>query len=100
MAETFDPLEQAVLVALAATCRLSMHSHVPVQAVQSKFPKHIRGDVPKSLERLRRRGLCQKHPTGGGITWELTREGLAVARSAMGILPTTRSGEDSPFSNQ
>lgn len=75
------PLDTAALVALASACGFSLHAHVPVNAVQARFPKHLRGEIPKALDRLRRAEKCQKHPTRGGITWELTRDGLQDAQS-------------------
>ena len=84
MTDSLDPFEVAVAVALATACHYSLHRHIPVNAVQSKFPKNLRGDVAKSLEVLRRRGLCQKHPTRGGVTWEISRDGLQFAESTLG----------------
>jgi hypothetical protein len=39
-------------------------------------PKTSKGDIRKGLDKLRRKGLAQKHPTRGGITWNLTKDGL------------------------
>lgn len=73
-------IEQATLKALADGCNYSLNAHVPKEAVTSKFPKHLRGDVKKTLKKLRSKGYCTKHPTGRKTTWQLTPNGLRVAR--------------------
>jgi hypothetical protein len=76
--------EQATLVALAEACHFSLNAHVPVEAVTRKFPKHLRGEAKKSLEKLRRKGYCVEHPTGRNRTWQLTHTGLNVAMTIVG----------------
>jgi len=78
---TLRPIEQATLKALADVCNYSLSAHVPSESVARKFPKHLRGDVKKSLNKLRAKGLCYKHPTGRNITWQLTRSGLRMAQT-------------------
>lgn len=75
------PIEQAALRALADACNYSLHAHVPTEAVTRGVVKHLRGDLIKALKELNRKGLCIKHPTGRNTTWNLTPEGLAVAKS-------------------
>jgi len=76
--------EQATLVALAEACHFSLTAHVPVEAVTHKFPKHLRGDAKKSLEKLRRKGYCIEHPTGRKRTWQLTSIGRNLATTIVG----------------
>jgi len=73
-------MEKAVLLALAHACKYSLGAHPPIEAVTTNFPRNLRGDVKRNLRNLRRRGYCQCHPTRGGQTWQLTPEGLAIAR--------------------
>jgi len=67
-------------MALAECCNLSLAAHVPREAVMSKFPKGVRGDARKALDRLRKGQLCTQHPTRGGTTWQLTLLGLRSAQ--------------------
>lgn len=76
-----SPIEQATLKALADACNFSLSAHVPVEAVTRKFKKHLRGDVKKILKKLRAKGYCVAHPAGRTITWQLTPNGLRVART-------------------
>jgi len=76
MPETLSQADIAVLVALATVCGFSLSAHYPAGLIQKKFPKHLRGEVPKSLKRLRKAGLIQQHPAGHEMTWQLTKGGL------------------------
>lgn len=80
-----SPSEQATLNALADACNWSLHAHVPLQAITRKFAKHLRGDVNKDLRRLRAKGYCFEHPTGRNTTWQLTNNGLTIAKAALSI---------------
>ena len=75
------PMEQAALKALADACNYSLHAHVPTEAVTCRFAKNLRGDVKDTLKELQKRGLCLKHPTGGSTTWQLTLDGLYIAKN-------------------
>jgi hypothetical protein len=74
--EPLSSIERAALNALAEACDFSYSCHPPEHAILCKAPKHLRGDIRKGLDKLRRKGLAQKHPTRGGITWNLTKDGL------------------------
>lgn len=84
---TLSPIEQATLKALSEACNFSLSAHVPIQAVMSKFPKHLRGDVKKTLKKLRAKGYCCEQPTGRNITWRLTLNGLRVAEIDFTVQP-------------
>jgi hypothetical protein len=75
------PMEQAALKALADACNYSLHAHVPTEAVTHRVAKNLRGEVKRALKELRKRGLCLIHPTGRSTTWQLTPEGLTVAKT-------------------
>ena len=75
--------EMAGLQALGAACNYSLSAHVPIQAVRANFRYNIRGGVKKILKKLRAKGLCSKHPTGGDTTWQLTRNGLNILRECL-----------------
>jgi hypothetical protein len=81
---TLSKSEHATLVALAEACHFSLTAHVPVEAVSCRFPKHLRGEAKKCLEKLRRKGYCVEHPTGRNRTWQLTYLGLSVAMTIVG----------------
>jgi len=74
-------MEHATLKALAEACNYSLSAHVPREAVTSKFPKHLRGDVKKCLKKLKSKGFCSAHPTGRNTTYELTINGLNAAQT-------------------
>ncbi len=96
MPPELEPFDTAVLVALAQACNGSLAAHPPIHAIQSRFPKHLRGEVPRSLDRLRRQQYCQKHPTRGEVTWQLTREGLRLAEDIVrGSLEAANTTESS-----
>lgn len=76
-----SPMEQATLKALAEACGFSLNAHVPKEAITCRFPKHLRGDVRKSLKHLKSKGFCYKHPTGRNTTWGLTINGLNQAQT-------------------
>jgi hypothetical protein len=79
-------IQEATLKALADACNFSLAAHVPEQAVTRRFPRNLRGDVKKSLDKLRSKGYCTKHPTGKNMTWQLSRKGLIlVSRSVRSI---------------
>jgi hypothetical protein len=79
-ADDLSQMDQATLFALAAACRQSLHAHVPIEAVSHRLRKDLRGDVKKALKKLRGRGLCQEHPAGGTMTWELSEAGLRLSQ--------------------
>jgi hypothetical protein len=69
------PTEKATLFALYKICGGSLKCHVPMEAIQSKFKKHERHVPKKAISFLLRLGLVNRHPTKGGITFELTKDG-------------------------
>jgi len=74
------PIQKTALVALAHECEWSLSAHPPEESVIRNVPTHLRGDVRKALNQLRRIGLVQKHPTGRNVTWNITQAGLTLAR--------------------
>ena len=62
--------EMAALQALGYACNYSLSAHVPIQAVRKNFKVNVRRGVQKYLDKIRAKGLCQKHPTGGETTWQ------------------------------
>ena len=73
-------LETATLVALFYATGGSIHSHVPKQAVQARFRRHLRGFVPKELKKLVRRGYALRNPRGRQTTYKITVEGISKLR--------------------
>ncbi len=53
----------------------ALKCHVPIEAIQAKFKKHERHVPVKALRILARLGLVVRHPTKGGVTYQLTRIG-------------------------
>jgi hypothetical protein len=79
--EGLSQLDEATLRAVADACNYSLHAHVPIQAITSRFRTDIRGDVKKTLRKLRKKGYCQEHPTFGSKTYNLTELGLVTAKA-------------------
>jgi len=78
-----SPVETATLQALADACNYSLSAHVPKEAITRRAHPNLRGDVKKSLKKLRSKGYCFEHPTGGNMTWQLTQRGLTMARNIL-----------------
>ena len=78
--DAVDKDAQLVLEALLHAAQFSLQAHVPISAVLCKFARDHRGAARKDLIRIARMGLVVKHPTKGGMTWQLTRTGLLLAR--------------------
>jgi len=78
-------IERATLQALAHACNYSLTAHVPIEAVTRNFARHLRGDAKKALKKLRSKGYCIEHPTGRNRTWQLSSEGLRMAKMNIGI---------------
>jgi hypothetical protein len=79
MDESLSPLEEATLRALAEKCNYSIHAHVQIETALRGLPSHLKGDAKKALDKLRRKGYCQAHPTGRSTTYQLTELGLVTA---------------------
>lgn len=74
-------LEQAVFRALIDAVNCSLGAHVPSEAVAKRLAPNLRGEVKKTLRKLRAKGYCIEHPTRGNTTWGLTQNGLILART-------------------
>lgn len=75
MDRKLKPSEIATLKALMSVTDGDLAAHVPLQAIQSKFKKHMRHIPKKALKILCRLGFAIPHPTKGGMTYNITREG-------------------------
>ncbi len=82
--DTLNEVHKAALLTLADACNWSLHAHVPIETVTRKVASHLRGDMKKAIRHLSKKGYCLPHPTGGTITWELTRMGLQTALALVG----------------
>lgn len=75
--------EEATLAALYKACKGSLSAHPPIEAIQSKFKSHERHVPKKAIKILCQFGLAQKHPTRGGITYNLTKLGKEYAETEL-----------------
>ena len=75
-----NQIEVLVLLGLFKATRGSIHAHPPIEAIQSnvkpKFHKHLK----KAVKKLCTKGFILQHKTRGGVTYNLTKEGLNTAR--------------------
>lgn len=82
--------EYHVLMALADKTNCALGAHVSSHAILCKFSRNDRGDAKSSLKSIVKKGLAQRHPTRGEMTFHLTRLGLRVLqrrkRTSEGIL--------------
>jgi hypothetical protein len=76
-----SPIEQAVLKALGDACYWSLSAHVPIEAVTKRIRQNLRGEVKKTLRKLRAKGYCYEHPARRNTTWQLTPLGLATVKT-------------------
>lgn len=79
--ESFKNLSEigkSTLVALVDACSHSVNAHPPVEAVSSKFPTHLRGEIKGEIKNLVRKELAYLHPTGNSRTYGVTKLGLDV----------------------
>lgn len=76
-----SPLEQAVFAALVYVCNCSLSAHVPAEYIAKRLQPNLRGEVKKTLRKLRAKGYCIEHPTSRNTTWQLTQNGLILART-------------------
>lgn len=70
--------ERKVLAEICKATNTSKSSHVPEHAFVKKFPnaKHAR----KALQKLVTQGYVARHPTGGGMTYQMTQTGWEECR--------------------
>jgi len=45
--------------------------HLGEQDLCRGFPSHVKGDIPKALKRLIKKGLINHHPTSYGLQYSL-----------------------------
>lgn len=86
--------EKATLLALYRVCDASLDAHPPIEAIESKFKRHERHVPKKAIKALCRLGLANKHPTGGAMTYNLTREGKVYVETYMKKYLNKRVGEE------
>jgi len=76
VAITLSQIEIAILMAFHQEVGLSTNAHIPLTSVQRHFPKHARGFCRKAIKKVIKKGLVNKHPTSGSLTYSLTPEGV------------------------
>jgi len=74
--ERLSEQEVALLAAIFQETGYSTHKHVPEHAILQHFRRDIRGLMKKPLRRLHSKGYVSKHPTGGEMTYQITRLGI------------------------
>lgn len=71
--------DEAVLLRICGKTKMGLHSHMPAEAFKRGFPgKEDRAQA--SIEKLVKLGYVQKHPTRGGMTYQLTADGRDLCR--------------------
>jgi len=69
-----------VLCIIYLLCDGSTWCHVPLEAIESKVPRHDRGKIKKIIRKLIAKGLIYEKPHGKGRkSFGLTREGVELA---------------------
>jgi hypothetical protein len=75
---------KATLIGLYMCTGGSPNAHVPPQCVESKLESgEARAVYADCLKRLVRKAYATKHPTRGGITYNITACGAEVARKLL-----------------
>lgn len=71
--------DETVLIRVCGKTKMSTHNHMPAEAFKRGFPgKEDRAQ--ESLEKLIKLGYVQRHPTRGGMTYQLTNAGRDLCR--------------------
>jgi hypothetical protein len=73
--------EVTVLISICKAVRMSKAAHVPEEAFIRKFSDAR--EVKKALKDLVSAGYVKKHPTSGGMTYDLTGDGIRLCRGAL-----------------
>jgi len=66
----FTDLEKTLLSKMLFDGRIGGR-HLGEQDVCRGLPSHVKGDVPKSLKKLIKKGLVNNHPTSYGVQYSL-----------------------------
>ena len=83
-------IEKILLVAIARATNFSIHAHVAEPVIRRYYPKEVKegGKLMKKIRsraygRLESKGLIRSHPTRGRMTWNLTPQGVIMARKLL-----------------
>jgi hypothetical protein len=71
-------VDEKALLALAKATNKSLSAHVSKHVFFLSYASRDRRQAKKALNRIVKSGLAMKHPTGGGMTYQLTRRGLTL----------------------
>lgn len=73
-------IQKSALLSLANACKWSLSAHVPIEAITRGVQSNLRGEIKKALKQLQHMNYCYQHPTGKSTTWNITIDGLKVAK--------------------
>ncbi len=65
--------DETVLLRICRKTSLSLHDHMPAEAFKRSFPGR-EDRAQDSLEKLIKLGYVLRHPTRGGMTYQITKE--------------------------
>lgn len=71
--------DEAVLLRICGKTKMSTHNHMPAEAFKRGFPGR-ENRAQDSIEKLIKLGYMQRHPTRGGMTYQLTNAGRDLCR--------------------
>lgn len=79
-----NEVQKALLLATLSACK-SLHTHVPWNYIFNKLNTRLRNKYGKKLKSKHFRkliilGLVMRHPTAGEMTYELSKQGLDLAK--------------------
>ena len=66
----YSDLEKTILEKMLMDTRIGGR-HLGEQDLCRGFPSHVKGDIPKAVKKLVKKGLVDNHPTGYGIQYSL-----------------------------
>jgi len=66
----YSDLEKTILEKMLLHNRIGGR-HLGEQDLCRGFPSHVKGDIPKSLKKLIKKGLVDNHPTSYGMQYSL-----------------------------
>ena len=66
----YSDLEKTILEKMLMDTRIGGR-HLGEQDLCRGFPSHVKGDIPKALKKIIKKGLIDNHPTSYGIQYSL-----------------------------
>ena len=81
---SLTPFELEVLIACCDVCNYSTNCHQPIEKIVKRIDKSAGKLVKRVVKMLVSKGFITKNPTRGGMTFEPSKEEIALVRGLQG----------------